>query len=68
MSQKLHWMISETAGIFVGREISEIIAREGHIKRKLALCFQPIRTLGITKHETIELYNNIQRTAGPCQV
>ena len=43
--KKLYRVVSEIAGVFFGRAISESIAREGHITYNVALCFQPIKTL-----------------------
>ena len=35
--------------MFFGRAILEIIAREGHTKHVIALCFQPNKTLDFTQ-------------------
>ena len=48
-SQKRRRVVSEIAGVFSGRAILEIIAREGHTKHVIALCFQPIKTLDFTQ-------------------
>ena len=48
-SQKRHRVVSEIAGVFSGRAILEIIAREGNAKHVIALCFQPIKTLDFTQ-------------------
>ena len=46
-------VVSEIAGAFSGR--AEIIARKGHIKYNIALCFQPINTFDFT--QTCDNYN-----------
>ena len=48
-SQKRHRLVSEIAGVFSGRAILEIIARDGHTKHVIGLCFQPIKTLDFTQ-------------------
>ena len=48
-SHKRQTMVCETAGLFSGRAILEIIAREGHIKYNIVLCFQPIKTFDFTQ-------------------
>ena len=65
-SQKRHGLVSEIAGVFSGRAILEIIAREGHTKHVIALCFQPIKTLDFTSacNIYIYIYINIQLTKG----
>ena len=58
-SQKRHRVVSEIAGIFSGRAILEIIAREGHTKHVIALCFQPIKTLDLTQTCNKYIYAHI---------
>ena len=55
-SQKRHRVVNEIPGVFSGRAILEIIAREGHTKHVIALCFQPIKTFDFTQTCNIYIY------------